>query len=131
MDNNVTPPENSEGKKNSGKPNNFRRRRAQRPPQKDQAENSPNGSITVKPGRYDLPPEAERKNDGEKRDNRPRQQKPRQKPEEQSERNERPEQKNSNRRRRGRRRQNQNQPSGNVPTEEIVEIAAEEKAISE
>ena len=137
MDNNMTPPENSEGKKNSGKPNNFRRRRPQRPPQKDQAENSPNGSITVKPGRYDLPPEAERKNEGEKRDNRPRQQKPRQKPDEQSEKNERgerperPEQKNTNRRRRGRRRQSQNQPSGNVPTEEIVEIAEEEKAISE
>ena len=146
MDNNTTPPENSEGKKNFNKPNNYRRRRPpQRQPQKDQSDNSPNGSITVKPGRYDLPPEAEhqaQKTDplseiikdrpAQPQDNRPRQQKPRQKNENQNE-NHPSEQKSQNRRRpRSRRRSNQNrEQTGTVSDEELIEITEEEKAISE
>lgn len=56
MDNNNFSPENGENKRYK---NNHRRRPSKKPRSHDQSELTQNGSITVKPGRYDLPPEAE------------------------------------------------------------------------
>ncbi len=140
MDNNSNPPENSEGKKNfnNNNKNNFRRRRNQQKPQREGDESSPNGSITVKPGRYDLPPEAEQSQSPrpERRDSQ-NQNKPRQKPEtrsdEQSDSAPKRSQQNQKRRPHGRRKNNRDQRevSGNLSNEEITEITEEENAISE
>ena len=153
MDNNITPPDNSEGKKNQDR-NNFRRRRPPRKPQiRDGGENSQNGSINVKPGRYDLPPEAAKSEAGSvkpqkpQKPQNPRPQKPRQnqiqdekqateqKSDYQANRNENhpaAQGQNPRRRSRNRRRNNrENREQNSVTSEELIEIAEEEKAINE
>lgn len=130
MDNNNLPEQNESKKFN--KNNNFRHRRSyQKPQPHDNDEASPNGSITVKPGRYDLPPES-----SETMDDRSEKQEHSQRPQKKN-RNEQSEQrsgdqKNSRRRSKSRKHQNSSREhSGNISTDELSEIAEEEVAISE